>query len=119
MKLSELVDKFNIHLFFKRELREFKKEFRWFKVNRDGEISLRWIKWFKDFIQFRRKVLDDSEIEQAFVEWVGVGSYDNGPFSSQSPMRKKMNVPQLCFFDHYEKAKKLTLKVREENEHKD
>ncbi len=113
MKLSELTDKYYLSLFFKRELKEFKEEFRWF-INRDGEIPSRWLKWFKDFILFRRKVLDDLEIEQAFVEWVGIGTYATDSLSSQSPMRNKMNVPQLVFFDHYEAAKKLTLELQKE-----
>jgi hypothetical protein len=116
MRLSELTDKYYISFFFQRELKEFQLNFRWFKMNRDGEIPSYWNQWFKDFILFRRKVLNDLEIEQAFVEWVGVGTYATDSLSSQSPMRRGMNVPQLMFFDYYEAAKKLTLELQKERQ---
>ncbi len=116
MKLSELNSKSELDRFFQRELKEYKRLLYWHNAVRRGDSSAM-SKYFRDFILFRRKVLDDLDIEQAFIEWVGVSEYTPGPYYNQNEMRKKMNVPQLSFFECYEGVKSRTLLQRKrENE---
>lgn len=104
MKLSELRKQYLIHDQFKRELREWKRMSWWHN-------SENMMNHFKSFIKFRRNVLNDMDIEQALSEWIGAD------FNDRHAVKNKMNVPQLWFYDAYNRAHSLTIQLqREENE---
>lgn len=63
---------------------------------------------FKSFIKFRRNILNDMDIEQALSEWIGAD------FNERYKLMEKINVPQLFFYDAYNKAKKITISLQEE-----
>jgi hypothetical protein len=90
--------KWLIDIRIKQELRDWKKCSIWWK-KLDSDACHQMLAWFREFIQFRRKVLDGHSLHCCLQEWVKC----NEPVFSHEFMRK-INAPQLAFRDAIREA---------------
>ncbi len=78
---------------FKYELKDWKKCSIWWK-KLDSDSCFQMFNWFKEFIRFRRAVLDGGDLIKCMQDWVGC----HEPIDSYQ-FAMKRNVPQLGFCD--------------------
>ena len=80
-----------------QEERNFEKSSIWWR-GKSGEACENMQCWFDEHQEFKKSVLNNQDIEEAFSKWVGVEKYGD------AVKTQNQNIPQLMFYGVYKKA---------------